>query len=424
MPRLFRRRRNNNPEPEHEEPNWNVNPGYQDQGVMNPLFDPGAVVEEEQQPVLNAFAQRADHKQRTTGKGHGKKVMKDRHVGVEGGGTVNASANKVGSKTYNRNIGDSGTNVGYFKSDDSNKISQEALGVGIGTDDNDQHMGARAVASSRLDKKLGINVLSHDHFAKHGDHRGVVSAQAKGDALMENIYADMPEQQAEAYLQMLQSGDMTEEEIENFGNKVKHDDDGMANGISVLDHPEYNTDVDLTNENTLKGLSDLQVMDYLTGQVDRHAGNIHIDTDSGQVTGIDNDLAFGTDNDGLDESQNFMGLPQFIDRMTANAVAEMTERDFLKTISGSRKDYGRLSEDEKNAALERFRTLKDHIDNLRELDPETGEDQLIDVWDESVLDEATAAMKEDDGEWRDMDGFQLKAATTSYIARAAFDLKE
>ena len=38
---------------------------------------------------------------------------------------------------------------------------------------------------------------------------------------------------------------------------------------------------------------DLQLIDALTGQVDRHGGNIFVDPKTGKVTGIDNDAAFG-----------------------------------------------------------------------------------------------------------------------------------
>ena len=42
-----------------------------------------------------------------------------------------------------------------------------------------------------------------------------------------------------------------------------------------------------------KGLSDLQLFDAISGQVDRHAGNIYVDPETGTVTGIDDDRAFG-----------------------------------------------------------------------------------------------------------------------------------
>ena len=45
-----------------------------------------------------------------------------------------------------------------------------------------------------------------------------------------------------------------------------------------------------------KDLSDLQVIDYLCGQTDRHAGNYYVKMDGNNMvglTGIDNDLSFG-----------------------------------------------------------------------------------------------------------------------------------
>jgi cobalamin biosynthesis protein CobT len=101
----------------------------------------------------------------------------------------------------------------------------------------------------------------------------------------------------------------------------------------------------------------------------------------------------------------------------------MSEKDFIKVIGGKKGDYGKLSSDEKAAALERYRTLRDHVEKLSEIDDETGEDKLVDIWDKEILDKATEHVRDDSGDIKDLSGFDRKNATNSYIVRAAMDLK-
>ena len=71
---------------------------------------------------------------------------------------------------------------------------------------------------------------------------------------------------------------------------VRGDDGGPKNNIE--DTAQIYTHINLKDKRIQKNLSDLQLMDALTGQLDRHLGNIFIDSKTGKVTGIDNDMAF------------------------------------------------------------------------------------------------------------------------------------
>lgn len=51
--------------------------------------------------------------------------------------------------------------------------------------------------------------------------------------------------------------------------------------------------IDFADPRVKKGMSDLQLFDAVSGQVDRHGSNIFVDPATGAVTGIDDDWSFG-----------------------------------------------------------------------------------------------------------------------------------
>lgn len=65
----------------------------------------------------------------------------------------------------------------------------------------------------------------------------------------------------------------------------------QADGAAVSGKTQF-LDIDYSDPKIQRGLSDLQVSDYITGQIDRHSGNIFVDPVTGKVTGIDNDMGF------------------------------------------------------------------------------------------------------------------------------------
>jgi hypothetical protein len=311
--------------------------------------------------------------------GSGKEKMKDRHVGRKHGKSgVAKSANDVRSVEYKRNIGTSGENRGFFKGF-AKKTGSDLAGVaGIGTtkdgeNSKDPRLGARAVGSSRLDRALGLNVLSEEVFSKHGGKRGTTSARVAGNELMTTKF-----------------------------NNIGHiESQTMA-------------EVDLSKPETQRGFSNLQMMDFLTGQVDRHQGNIFVDPETGQVSGIDNDLAFGRNQRGTDLRNNY-GMPEQIDVNTAKAIIGMSEEQFLEVLDGQEGDYQHLEDDEKQAALERFRTARETCTEYER------DGKLIETWDDSTFQESTKSLFGEDG--------QLAPGTSSrffrednLISRSVLDL--
>lgn len=248
------------------------------------------------------------------------------------------SVNTVERLKFKGELGDSGSKIGYFKAAADNELSYAAERSGI----DGQNMSARAVASSRLDQALGTDVLSREHFATHGGKVGSVSAQGRGQELT---------------------------------TYINHDQGGGAFGRGKrLQQGDYR------NANFQRGMSNLQTLDYLTGQVDRHGRNIMVDAE-GNVTGIDNDLSFGTDNAFLTDPESAghqTGLPAVMDRALAERIMEMNDEEFLSAIQGKEGDLQELSPESQRAAMDRLYVLRLHIMDLEE------GGGLVDTWgDES-----------------------------------------
>lgn len=214
------------------------------------------------------------------------------------------------------------------------------------TEAQDPRMAARAVASSRLDKALGTNVLADEAFAYHKGQLGNVSAMVGGRALVAN-------------------------ETDKKGEVVNQDLAQIEDAKSA----EYQ-----------RSMSNLGVMDYLTGQVDRHGGNIFYDPKTGGVKGIDNDLAFGQWDhqtaSGNGAGMALVGLPKQIDAATANVIRDMSEDDFRAAISPQNGDPQGLHKSEIDKAVERFHKMKAHIATLRK------QGLLVDKWDDQTFADA------------------------------------
>ena len=248
----------------------------------------------------------------------------------------NESVHEVRRVNYNKEIGDTGTNEGFFKPY-SKEFHGSAFGqaTGIGKyDKNDKSLKeskliARSVASTRLDQLLGQNTVSHEFEARHDGLEGVVSGKVKGKAL----------------------------------SKLKDLD---------LKHPEIQ-----------KGLSNLQFFDYLSNQQDRHDGNIYVDEGSGKVTGIDNDISWGNQNNYLKSGtgQNNAGLPTHVDRGMYESFSKLSKKDFLKTVSGKKGDHQRLGKKEKKAAKERYKTMQRYLGG-EEVDGKKV--QIVDEWNDDT----------------------------------------
>ena len=116
----------------------------------------------------------------------------------------------------------------------------------------------------------------------------------------------------------------------------------------------------------IKALANLQVLDYICGNVDRHAGNIFYQFDPNTkkligVQGIDNDASFFKRNPKMGDYRHlFVDIPKMmvIDSEMAYKVSLLEEAPFKATLIG----YG-LANEEIESAWERTKKLQDVIQN-------------------------------------------------------------
>jgi hypothetical protein len=117
----------------------------------------------------------------------------------------------------------------------------------------------------------------------------------------------------------------------------------------------------------------LQVMDYLCGQRDRHAGNamLHFDTKTGKciLMGIDDDACLpcgATTDQGMDADRSRpRPLPQWIDRPMANAILALTPDILAEIMQQNGRDVTRQPFlTEFMLMRERLATLQKHVDTL------------------------------------------------------------
>ena len=284
------------------------------------------------------------------------------------GGTANA----VHQVKYNRDIGTSGTNKGFFKPEFNpgqshgqdmfdNYLPQAAAYQGIKEDD--ARMGTRAVASSRLDKKMGMNILAEEQFAEHRGEKGSVSTAAfggQGVPLFQHRFGGDP---------------LSAQDAAGLPETDKKQRDGQWFKRTGTD---YN-DIDYKNPATQKGMFDLQALDFITGQRDRHGGNIYANPQTGGIKGIDNDIAFGGQIRGtkdnpqkLDDElrtpqDKYTGLPSMMDKATAKKIMAIKAKNMGSILNDPTKGPDQqLNQEEIAAAQHRHRMMKAHVRQLQE----------------------------------------------------------
>ena len=115
------------------------------------------------------------------------------------------------------------------------------------------------------------------------------------------------------------------------------------------------------NNRVLKQLADLQALDYICGNIDRHGGNIWFEFDDQQnligIQGIDNDTSFGALEPSKKANYHMMppALMKAIPKNTADRILALTPEQIQYTL------YGILHKDEVNAAVQRLKDFQDAI---------------------------------------------------------------
>ncbi|MCE1254862.1 MAG: DUF4157 domain-containing protein [Anaerolineae bacterium] len=254
-----------------------------------------------------------------------------------------------------------GETAGYFKPE-TEKGSQAS---------------SKSVVSSTLDQMLGTQALSRETFAKYQGKKGGESFEVPGRSVSENEFNDRlpPEMAAE----------IDDETLKTMGQLFKRKSDGIyrSSGTRFMRH-------DYSHPETQRSLSNIQLQDAITGQQDRHGGNIKID-DSHVARGYDNDLVSldpHNDEDSFDrtglrdkrpanaagrtaariralqavnkQAGKKVGLPSHIDQATAQSVMGLKSRDMLAQLK-ARKAQGNLSDEQLSMLRDRYSAVRRYV---------------------------------------------------------------
>ncbi len=240
----------------------------------------------------------------------------------------------------NRPIGTTNTFMGYAKKEGVKDGQANETTFQVGIPDTNNGVGSlkespqlvvRQVTSSRLDKALDLGLLADEIFSFDTDGVSVIgiTAQANGTQAMVNT----PE-----------------------GNQI---------------HKRFN----FRDPEIQKNLANLTLLDALTGQGDRHMGNLFIDRATGKVTGIDNDMAFPKDKTHIISSNHSMAnfekvngvliyTGTVIDSETAKRINALTEEQIKAILQGQDGDPQKLEPEAIEFALQRLKAVKAQIKDL------------------------------------------------------------
>ena len=228
-----------------------------------------------------------------------------------------------------------------------------------------------AVASTRLARFLGMpDVIAHNAFARIKDVEGAVSGRVPGKPLVSFEYKT-PRNFGPGY----STSDMAD--LAKAEGLIKRGNTYYKRSAAVHQWVDY------ADPRIQKGLSDLQLFDAISGQVDRHAGNIYIDPDTGAVTGIDDDRAFGQGQNARDvagqmKSQHYRGLPELVDAATADEILEKDPDDLREELSRRDNDLSALTDAEIDDAVLRLETVQDYLRDLK------ARGELVTVWNDDT----------------------------------------
>lgn len=320
------------------------------------------------------------------------------------------TASEVFLAETNGELGATGSRFGYAKKGmakgDEPNATTTNLGIPVsirdGSLEQNPNLIARQVVSSRLNRELGLTVIADEVFSADTDGKVLgVTAKAPGKQARRN-------QEVPLLLR------------ETDGNGAPTFED------TAFVFPHFN----LSDARIQKNLSDLQVMDALTGQLDRHIGNIFIDDATGAVTGIDNDMAFALDSASTrtsntlltfkrEENGDLVYLQDQIDRGTAEKILAMTPEKLGEIIRGREGDPERMTGEEGDAAVrfavERLNAMKARIRQLDGLGRLIGGPNDARQWGGTTFDEGIENGTARDGR-RDVDLNYLARLKNAYEA--------
>lgn len=253
-------------------------------------------------------------------------------------------------------------------------------GEGLGRDSaigiplNNLQSAQRNIASSLVAGLLGQqDMIPKPEVVIHGDTVCLEMNLAKGEDVLGERMIPCSDELNRTFRQWEADGDSLALEFTK-ATKIGTDD----NGLAVYGQPqEVVRDLPITSEepNSLtaslqKGLLDLQVIDLICGQVDRHQHNYFVRIEGGEakITGIDNDTSFGTSTTSTYNFGNgtkdkvtvpWPGLPPLMSFDMFKNLMSITEGKLTETLQRSG-----LNDDAISVAVTRLNVVKAHAVEL------------------------------------------------------------
>jgi hypothetical protein len=241
-----------------------------------------------------------------------------------------------------------------------------------------------AVASTRLARFLGMDkIIAHNAFAKVHNVFGAVSGAVPGSPL----YSEEKNKEVQ-----LTETNYSKQDIQDWLRAGQREE---RNGKYYEVSKQIYQWVDFKDPRIQKGMSDLQLFDAISGQVDRHAGNIYVDPTTGEVSGIDDDKSFGQGVAAAHQANSnipgryYRGLPALVDQGTAERILALDPTQLPEMLSARDTDSVPLSDDEIAEAVRRFNGVKQHLRDLQKRGDLIGQNGTS--WNQATYDQARAA---------------------------------
>jgi hypothetical protein len=277
------------------------------------------------------------------------------------------------------------------------ELNADAPHVDLGTTvfykqhNDDEAPSQYAVASTRLANFLKIpEIISHNSFARVTGSPGIVSWGVPGSPLMTSKYDR----------EVVWPEGTSKKDMQSIAKQQAYDErDGKYYKLSQQTFQW----VDFKRPEIQKGLSDLQLFDAITGQTDRHGGNIFLDPATGKVSGIDDDRSFGRGilvSAQANPSGHYTGLPDLVDKGTAEKILAVKPDDLREQLEAAQDDTETLTDEEIDEAVKRLVNVQTYLGLL------DATDQLVTNWDDATYEKAR------------------RAPQTSYLGRSARNLDE
>jgi Domain of unknown function (DUF4157) len=251
---------------------------------------------------------------------------------------------------------------GVFKAEPDRLGDNDGGMSGLGTNAESPNLSLRAVAASRLNELLGMKVIPRTELAFHEQFGfGQVMALAGGKSPKTKTKIEIKDadpQKIAAIEQVLQN------EEKQFGPQSKLVKKQAINGqVTHFLEESITFETDWDHPILKRELANLQLLDGLIGNIDRHCENYFIQVDAfGNpigVLGIDNDLTFARDHNDPTEVAFFQGhhagMPPAVDRYVAEKFCAVTEAQVRSAVKGL------LTGVEIGSLVVRLKTIQDRL---------------------------------------------------------------